>query len=197
MYNAQLPYKYDEFKETVDGLRSGEVEAKYIGSGSESNVFEVTIDGNKYAVKFANKLTTLGRTRNTGQATQRKIDAGLRGLGMAGLEQIQAASIEEGVSIFKLIDGMMAKTMTDDAVEQVSRLDFQNFCNTVNQAAEVGIEFDPWNQDGSNVLYNPNTGFTLLDYFVGYARTAPEDSKVNGLLSLGPAAMKLVDIFDL
>jgi hypothetical protein len=195
MINMNLPNQYSEFKQVVDEIRTGSVQVRYLGGGAESEVYEAILDDKKYAVKFANKYTRLDRPRNTERATQRKIDAGLRGLGVQGLEQIKAASTEEGVAIFELIEGTTVQSMDDTAIANVSSREFQMFCETINQAVELGIEFDPWNQDGSNVVYTPNVGFTAIDYFVNYAKTSPDDNRVNGLLALGSAAMKFIDRF--
>lgn len=195
MLENTLPRNYDNFKQAVADIKTGVTEVRYLGGGSESQVFELTLDELGYAVKFANRYTVLGRPRNTVRATQRKIDAGLRGFRLDGLEQIQAASVEDGVAIFKLIEGQTVKSMTDEELQRVTATQMSSLYDTIDRAVKVGIEFDPWNQDGSNAIYNIDTGFTLIDYFVDYANTSPSESRVNGFKSLGSAALKLVDIF--
>jgi hypothetical protein len=116
-------------------------------------------------------------------------------LRLDGLEQIQAASVEDGVAIFKLIEGQTVKSMTDEELQRVTAAQMSSLYDTIDRAVKVGIEFDPWNQDGSNAIYNIDTGFTLIDYFVDYANTSLSESMVNGFKSLGSAALKLVDIF--
>lgn len=135
------------------------------------------------------------RVRNTVAATQRKIDAGLRGLNVSGLEQIQSASAEDTIAIYTLIDGQNVCSMTDTDMESISDSQMATFFEVVDAAVELGIQFDPWNQDGSNVMYSPETGFTLIDYFVDYTRTTKEEDRLNGYRALGYQAVKLARIF--
>ena len=192
-----LPGEYCEFKQTVEDIRSGSLQVKYLGGGSESEVYRVAVNEKDYAVKFAKRFTRLDRPRNTVAATERKISAGLRGLGMDGLEQMRTASPQDGVAIFDFVCGITAKSMTDEDIFNVTDLQLQKLYETINMAVEAGIEFDPWNQDGSNVLYTKEGGFTLIDYFVDYAQTSPEESKLNGFKALGPMAIKLANLYDL
>lgn len=189
MYEDKLPQPYSVFDETVEAIRTGAIVARYLGSGSESEVYEAIVDNRKYAVKFANKLTRNDHQRNTIAATQRKIDAGLRGLGISGLEQIQAASPEAGVAIYDFIDGTTIDRMSEDDMRQVTEPQLLAFRDSIDRAVAIGIEFDPWNQDGSNLLYDPSKGFTLIDYFVDYAKISPEESRLNGIKALGSKAV--------
>lgn len=197
MSGESLPKEYTEFESAVNDIKTGAVQVEYLGGGSESRVFKLVIESEAYAVKFAKKWTSLDRPRNIVAATQRKIDAGIRGLGVDGLEQIEAASTENGVSIFDIAMGVTASTMTNEEVDGVTEAEVQRLINTINTAAELGIEFDPWNQDGSNALYLPGVGFTLIDYFVDYAKTTAEQSRDNGFKALGEVAVKLTKKFGL
>ncbi len=133
--------------------------------------------------------------RNTVAATQRKIDAGLRGLNISGLEQIQSASAEDAVAIYTFIDGQTVCSMSDTDIESISDSQMTAFFEVVDMAVEMGIQFDPWNQDGSNVMYSADTGFTLIDYFVDYTRTTKEENRLNGYRALGSQAINLARIF--
>lgn len=187
-----LPKSYEDFKPTVDDIKSGSIEVTYLGGGSESQVFKALIDNTLYAVKFANPYTVLDRRRNTARATQRKIDAGVRGLDVDGLEQIQAASTDDGVAIYNLVKGTTIRSMTVDDLSQITEKQIQSLCETIKTAAAAGIEFDPWNQDGTNVLYSPDTGFVLIDYFIEYTQKSPEENIKNGYKSLGSTALDLL-----
>ncbi len=119
----------------------------------------------------------------------------MRGLNISGLEQIQSASAEDTVAIYTLIDGKTVRSMTDTDMESISDSLMATFFEVVDTAVELGIQFDPWNQDGSNVMYSPEAGFTLIDYFVDYTRTTKEQDRLNGYRSLGSQAVKLARIF--
>lgn len=196
MFENLLPQDYEYFKQTVADVRTAAIRVPCLGTGKESQVFEIAVDGRYYALKFANRFTVLDRPRNIPRAIQRKIDAGFRGLNLSGLEQIQSASIEEGVVIYKRAKGKMVKSMSNAELNGVTEEQYTSFRRTVYKAVEVGIEFDPWNQDGSNVLYDQETGFTLIDYFVDYAKTPPEQSRQNGLKALGAAGIVLTQRYD-
>lgn len=195
MENPKLPQPYEKFESTIEDIRTGAKQVRYLGGGSESTVYEAEVDERLYAAKFAVQWTRLDRPRNTAAATQRKIDAGLRGLGVTGLEQIQSASTERGVAIYDLVNGITVRSMSDIDFESVTESQMTSFFEVVDSAVELGIEFDPWNQDGTNVMYSPESGFTLIDYFVEYARTTREENRINGYRTLGFQAMKLASIF--
>ncbi len=195
MEKNTIPQPYKKFESTIEEIRTGALQVRYLGGGSESRVYEAAVDDRLYAAKFAVKWTHLDRPRNTARATQRKIDAGLRGLDVAGLEQIESASTEAGVAVYGLLNGKTVASMAEEELASVSDAQMTSFFKTVDTAVELGIEFDPWNQDGSNVMYSPEEGFTLIDYFVEYAQTTKEESRLNGYKSLGFQAIKLAQVF--
>ena len=190
-----MPQPYEKFESIVENIRTGAVQVSYLGGGSESRVYKAEVDERLYAVKFAVQWTPLDRPRNTARATQRKIDAGLRGLGVTGLEQIESASTDAGVAVYNLVNGKTVSSMTEEELASVTSIQMASFFETVDTAVELGIEFDPWNQDGSNVMYTPEEGFTLIDYFVEYTQTTKEESRLNGYKSLGSQAVKLAQLF--
>lgn len=190
MEKKLLPQPYEKFEASINDIKAGAVKARCIGGGSESTVYEIEADSQAYAAKFAVAWTRLDRPRDTAAATQRKIDAGL-----AGLEQIEAASTDAGVAVYKLIGGKTLRSMDLAELEQITEAQMTSFFEIVDNAAKLGIEFDPWNQDGSNAMYSPEQGFTLLDYFVDYAKTTKDESRINGYKPLGFQALKLAKIF--
>ena len=197
MNSESLPKEYREFESAVNDINTGAMQVEYLGGGSESQVFRLAVGSEAYAVKFAKKWTRLDRPRDIVTATQRKIDAGMRGLGVDGLEQIETASPEDGVSIFDIAMGITASTMTNEEIDGVTEAELQRLVKTIDTAVELGIEFDPWNQDGSNALYLPGVGFTLIDYFVDYAKTSTEQSRDNGFKALGGVAVRLAEKYGL
>jgi hypothetical protein len=195
MESNKLPQPYEKFESTIEDIISGAKQVRYLGGGSESSVYEAEVDDQIYAAKFALKLTRLDRPRNTVAATQRKIDAGLRGLDIPSLEQIQSASTERGVAIYELVDGVTINSMDESDLKSITESQIASFFETVDAAVEMGIEFDPWNQDGSNLMYSSESGFTLIDYFVDYAQTTKDENRLNGYRALGYQALKLAKIF--
>ncbi len=191
----KLPRPYEYFDETIEAIKSGKIENKRIGGGSESNVYLASINDEDFAIKFAIAWSRLGRPRKTDAATQRKIDAGICGLNVTGLEQIQSGSIEKGVAVYDFVSGQTVGSMNETDIEQITEAHMADFFATVDTAVELGIEFDPWNQDGSNVIYSPESGFTLIDYFVDYTKTSKDENRLNGYKSLGSKAVELARLF--
>ena len=195
MENKSMPQPYGKFEAAIEDIKTGATQVRFLGNGSESEVFEMSVDDDLYAAKFAIAWTRIGRPRDTARATQRKIDAGMRGLYVPGLEQIQSASTDAGVAIYSLVDGKNVASMAEEEIAQITDDQMASFFETVDAAVEIGIEFDPWNQDGSNVMFSPQEGFTLIDYFVDYAETDKEESRLNGYRSLGSQAINLAQRF--
>lgn len=114
---------------------------------------------------------------------------------MAGLEQIQSASAKDGVAIYTRVNGQTLQSMNENDIESITDSQMTAFFETVDTAVEMGIQFDPWNQDGSNVMYSPGDGFTLIDYFIDYTNTTKEENRLNGYKSLGPQVIRLAKKF--
>lgn len=97
MNEEKLPQPYEKFDLAVEDIKNNPDGRIRIGGGSESNVYAAKIDEENYAVKFAVAWTRLDRPRNTEAATQRKIDAGLRGLNVTGSNRYKVPQ-RKGVS---------------------------------------------------------------------------------------------------
>ena len=159
-----LPLPYIVFAPVVADIKAGTSTARYLGAGSESRVWQVTQDGAGYAVKIANAVSLRGRPRNTYAATAQKISVGLRGLGIAGLEQLQTGSPEDGAVVYDFVCGVRVSEMTDAIAQLVTPRHLEGLWKTVAAATVAGIEFDGWNDKGENAFFCPRRGFTLIDY---------------------------------
>jgi predicted Ser/Thr protein kinase len=191
-----LPKMYDEFKHSVSGIKAGNADAEFIGEGAESTVWRMTQSGLDYAVKLANEYSVRGRRRDVVGATKQKIVSGLRGQGIAGLEQLQAASPEEGALIYDYVNGITLSKMTDQDINNVTQDQVSALWRTVLSATQAGIEFDWMNSGGDNVIFNSESGFTLIDYWSASQKINMEENRKRVIKSLGPVGLKLVDVFD-
>lgn len=191
-----LPKTYEEFRPFVAGIKAGEGDAEFVGSGAESSVWRIARDDSDYVVKLANEYSVRGRRRNTIGATEQKIVSGLRGQGIAGLEQLQAASPEEGALIYDYANGTTLSKMTDQDINNVTQGQVSDLWRTVLSATEAGIEFDWMNSGGDNVIFNSESGFTLIDYWSASRKISMEENRKRVIKSLGPAGLKLADVFD-
>lgn len=178
---------YREFEFVKEEIEAGEGE--YIGEGSESTVWRVNRESGTYAVKVINplSLSPRGRPRSVPLVAKMKVEAGIRGQGVEGLEQIRAASLEDGVVIWDYAQGIKefdAATIPDSQIGALMA--------TICTATSLGLQFDGCNRSGGNAIYSPDRGFTLIDYDVTVDnRLSVKENTKYALRSLGAAGVVL------
>jgi hypothetical protein len=156
---------YSEFAPIVASIKAGDSSARFLGSGAESSVWHSTVNGTEYVIKLINTLSARGKPRDTLRATEGKINAGIRGLGIRGLEQLQAASLDDRATVHEYAQGIPVSSMTEADAEMISDKHIADLYETILSATEAGIEFDGWNSEGDNAFFSPDSGFTLIDYW--------------------------------
>jgi predicted Ser/Thr protein kinase len=190
MIKEILPWPYDVFEPIVADIKAGTSSAEFLGSGSESSVWRATIEGSDYAIKFAREYSPRGRRRDTRKAVEGNVAAGLRGLGILGLEQLRTASPEDGVTIYDYASGTKIAEMTDEAIKAIAPAHVTALAETVAAATKAGIELDGWNDEGGNAFFCPLKGFTLIDYW-STENISLEDNKKYAMRSLGRVGVEL------
>lgn len=156
---------YPQFDSVVTAIKAGDDnQAEFLGAGAESTVWRVTSNGIDYVVKVAQELSIRGRQRDTLRATQDKINTNMRGLGIKGLEQICAASLRDRVVVCEYVRGITTDTITASDMDLISDTHVDELLETITHASKAGILFDGWNNMGGNAIFNPEDGFTLIDY---------------------------------
>ncbi|HEY1085438.1 MAG TPA: hypothetical protein VGE34_01790 [Candidatus Saccharimonadales bacterium] len=180
---------YEKFKQSVISIRNGEADAAFVGEGAESEVWRVQVDRSDYAVKLIKPLSLRGRRRDVQKAVQEKVDTASRAEGIAGLEQLQAASVEEGVVVYEFAKGLSLARKSIRSVSKVPQSQLVALVDTVSQASRVGIEFDGWNRTGDNVFYETEKGFTLIDYWLSGRPIDAERNLSYVVKSLGSSSM--------
>ena len=115
---------------------------------------------------------------------------GAKAEGISGLEQLRAVSPADGVAVYDFIPGQTVDRIIADDVsgEQVSAL-----LKTITEATNAGIKFDGWNITRSNGIYNPATGFTLLDFWPAPGGLTLEKNTKYALRSLGAVGLVLAE----
>lgn len=189
-----LPRSYDDFGPAVADIKAGTTTADFLGKGAESAVWRVPLNDSLYAVKIANEVNSRGRKRDTLRATQAKIAVGQKGLGISGLEQVQAGSPEEGVVIYEYVDGVKLSAISDEASDRITRKHIESLWKTVRAATQAGIEFDGWNSSGDNAFFSQETGFTLIDYWQAGPNLQFENNWLYAVRSLGSVGLKILDV---
>lgn len=159
---AEMLTAYAEFAPIVDRLR-GELadpttrkeHPAYLSNGSNSTVFTISHGEKKYAVRVPD-----GDAIKPGEVDSHMAGAVL-GKGLPHLEQIVAASYEDGVTVAEVLPGKEAGDLTVEDVEQVTDGQINDLVDTLVAANARGIEIDV---KPSNFLYDPEAGYSIVDY---------------------------------
>jgi len=122
-----------------------------LGQGSNSTVFSITHDGVSYAV----------RAGDPAYGTDLHLAAAILGKDIPHLEQIVAASYEDGVTVAKIIPGKEVGKITIDMIKQIPNTQLSELIDTLIAASKRGIRLDP---KASNFIYDRNSGFGIVDY---------------------------------
>lgn len=175
---------YEKFKPKVKQIRSDRAGTDFIGVGAESEVWRVEVDGSVFALKALRQYSPRGVQRDIAGAVREKVEAGCRGKGIAGLEQIHAASQKDGIVIHNYVPSgcLNPYDVTDEQLESLVA--------TVTEATNAGIEIDGRNEWG-NTIYSPVDGFTLIDYWAAKNEVSFQVNIRNALGSLGNRGVML------
>ncbi len=159
---ADLLKAYDSFAPTIDKLRqelsdpaTRKSHPSFLGNGSNSMVFSISQEGKDYAVRVPNAK------RPNPVVIDSHLGGAVLGRGIPHLEQIVAASYENGVTIAEIMPGKEVGDMTSDEITQITDEQLSQLIDTLQTVSERGIEIDP---KPSNIFYDPESGFGIVDY---------------------------------
>ena len=124
---------------------------EYLGSGSNGSAFRVEVDGKTYAAKFSRSLT---------QANF-EIKPLLRAKNIPHTSQLVSYSFEDGVVIMELLPGTDVTNFTPEAAPEYPDRHIIQLIETVKELDAKGLVIDP---KPSNFMYDPEKGFSVLDY---------------------------------
>ncbi|GEM_PF-2740541 len=184
-----LEKNYEPFNNAVAAIMSENTDAEYIGGGAESRVWRVSIDGSSYAVKIAREVSLRGRPRDKERAVRESAQTAARALGIRGLEQIRAVSVENAVAVYDFAPGTSLDRMCAGDMLSISNEQLDALTETIRRATDVGIEFDGWNISGANAFYDREAGFTLIDYRAATRKISERTNTKFALRSLGAAGI--------
>jgi hypothetical protein len=189
MSEKDLSLQYEQFKPIVEDIENNAV---FVGAGVESRVYRANLISGSYAIKIAQKnaLNARGRLKNRGLMTESRVNSGIKGLGIYGLEQFVAGSTKDYAAIYKFVDGIRLTSVTDNYVEVVTAEQKERLNQTIIEATEAGLAFDGANPSGANAFYSPTRGFTLIDYSEAYWPITYRENWSAALRSLGPIALQ-------
>lgn len=159
---ADIIKAYSSFAPTIDRLR-GELadpatrkeHPAYLGNGSNSTVFEINSEGKDYAVRVPN-----GKGIKPGVIDSHLAGAVL-GKDIPHLEQIVAASYEDGLTVAEKMPGKEVGELTAEDIKGITDSQLSDLVDTLVTVHERGIEIDP---KPSNFFYDPEAGYGIVDY---------------------------------
>jgi hypothetical protein len=161
---ADMLTQYNQvFKPIVTGLRAElqdpatrKEHPAFMGNGSNSAVFRITHEGKDYAVRVPSG------TKPSPSTIDSHLAGAVLGKGVPHLEQIVAASYEDGVTVAEVMPGKeMGKDMTLEDVAAITDEQLSGLVDTLTAVSERGIEIDP---KPTNIFYDREAGFGIVDY---------------------------------
>jgi hypothetical protein len=174
---AEVLGSYQAFAPEIERLKAELIDPatmdqhpNFIGSGSNSLAFSINQDNKEYAVRVP-------RGKSTDPAM---IDLHLAGsvLGkdLPHLEQIIAASYENGVTVAEKMPGKEIGDLTLADISHITDEQLSDLVDTVITASDHGISIDP---KPSNIFYDPNVGFGIVDYHAT-SESNTREGKIHG-----------------
>lgn len=162
---------YSGFEESVSTtLRgAGKDSDSYLGSGSNGSAFRSEQDGKSFAVK-------------TGGVEYPVLRAFRRGQNVDNIAHLEAINLDEKVSVMDLLPGRLIETMGFAERDAIPRAHLKDVIDTVIQMHEAGLVMDP---KPSNFLYDPEHGFSILDYHAAGGRNLTPVGQAEQVMELG------------
>lgn len=183
---ASLLNAYEHFKPIVSKLRAElsdddtlrKKHTTFLGTGSNAMAFQIEDEGTMYVVRIPR-----GKNVKPGVIDSHLAGAVL-GKDVSHLEQIVAASYEDGVTIAEVMPGKEVGQLTVDEIKSVTNEQLSMLVDTLITAHDRGIEIDP---KPSNIFYDPQEGYGIVDYhsskYIGRSPKIQELSEVVGWLA--------------
>ena len=145
----QLTHEYSTLAKVTD-------HPNFIGAGVYSAAFQLVCDEQEYVVRIPHY------TRPSPRTVERYLSGLLRTQGVPHLEQVVAASYEDGVTVAERMPGKpMNNSLTKDDISAIADQQLSDLVDTLARAIDCGVAIDP---KPTNVLYDRQAGFGLIDY---------------------------------
>ena len=159
---VELLCNYGRFKGAVDDLKYsiGQFEQPsdhpaFLGEGANSRVFAADIGNTLYAVRMPKRL------EHNPSVIDGHLAAGLLSKKCVHLEQLVAASYEEGVTVAELVPGVDLGKITPEELQHVTDEHIDMLVDTLIESQRRRINIDP---KPTNILYDPLEGYGVVDY---------------------------------
>jgi hypothetical protein len=143
-------------QEEISQLASLSTSPHYLGEGTSAVAFKLAHEGKDY-------VTLIPRFRgSSGSLIDGRIAGAMRVRGEPHFEQVVAASYDSGITISELIPGKPSTKLTPEEIEAIPSEHLEELLRTLTIAHDKGISIDFIG--GSNFIYDPRTGFHVIDF---------------------------------
>lgn len=153
--------EYQKFKSVVDPLRTSltanpeMAESESLGGGRYEYAIPLTFANREYVMRFPKDPTVK-------QDMIERFEGAIRGLGIRGLEQVVAVSLEDQVFISEHMPGKIIRRVEIEDQQRITDDQLSDLIETVVLANARGISIDT---DQANILYDSKKGFGIVDYW--------------------------------
>jgi hypothetical protein len=156
---------FDNFVPAIDRLQSDIEKDKVssLGGGVHSMVYPIEVNDKKYVVRMVNPNS---KSVVVGSIIHDHVAAGARATGIPGMEKITAASYAKNMVVSEFIDAKKISNLSPTEILQIPDEHLDKLRATREQASARGIKFDA---HYDNLLYDPESGFTDIDYGIAGA----------------------------
>jgi hypothetical protein len=160
-HRAKIMQSYQPFAPAVARLKARLNQTKYnnkdkdfLSSGFFSDAFTIHREGTPYVVRIPSEDDPIDHLDN-------HIAAAAKARGMPHVENIIAASYEDGVTVAELMPGKAFYELEPKVFESISDDQLREFIRTIQQIDNTGLIADF--SGVGNILYDPKAGFGVID----------------------------------
>ena len=147
---TEMLENYKHFASIIGPVEEGDV----IGHGNLSAVHVIEDEGKKFAVR------TLKQTGDAAVCVEAHLAGAVRARGIPHLEQIVAASYEDGKTVAELMPGERTEDIIAAEVTQIKSHQLEELVETLIALEQNNIAVD---LHGKNILYDREAGFGIVD----------------------------------
>lgn len=144
-----------ELKESLRAHPAPKEHAAFLGNGSNARVFFIEKEGKKYAVRIPNREEGISP-----DDVDHHLAAAFLSKGVPHLEQIVAASYEDGVTVAEIMPGKEMGKLGLEDIRVMTDGQLAELVDTLTAAHKRGIHIDP---KPSNFFYDRKAGFGIVD----------------------------------
>jgi hypothetical protein len=178
---------YDRYKPAVDRLftdvasyDNAKEHPQYLGSGSNGSAFWFEFEGQRLVAKRSHGHKNEAASEGASHQESAPFYSGNK---IKGLQHQVAASPEDETVITELLSGKTADKLTYGELAAIPDDQIRQAMDLVREMDQGGLIFDPKH---TNIMYDSELGFSILDYHIRKGNISPENNASNYVAWLRP-----------